>query len=370
MLAALIALVAAGCGDQEGGNAGSVKVTMLADLTGGAAFCGGAARKGAETAVKKINEEQLAGPDTTIELAVEDTATNPRQAAATMSQIAGGDSVAATFGCASQVALAVAPVAQESEIPLVVMQSGVDGVLAAGNYVFRSTAPQTSYQGLLVDRLADQGVKSAAIVYQSDNATLVKLGEDVYPELLGKAGIEVVASEKFQGADFDFAALAGNVADRRPDAVVMLGQGTPNVTMITQLRQAGFDGPIVGSQGFEGGVLKPLGKLAEGTLWASDFNVAGQAKSTKEFVAYYRSVNGEDPSSFAAQAWDSMMLLAAGIKAAPQADRAGVRAGLETAASKGIDGAVGPIRFEGRDARVPGHVITWRDGREQLADGS
>src|SRR5690606_10736322 len=126
---------------------------MLAGLTGGAAFCGGAARKGAETAVKKINEEQLAGPDTTIELAVEDTATNPRQAAATMSQIAGGDSVAATFGCASQVALAVAPVAQESEIPLVVMQSGVDGVLAAGNYRSEEHTSELQSRENLVCRL-------------------------------------------------------------------------------------------------------------------------------------------------------------------------------------------------------------------------
>lgn len=374
-LAAVIVFVAAGCSSQgstdsdtaSGDRPPTVEVAMLADLTGGASFCGNAARTGAETAVRKINEDRLAGPDTSVELAVEDTATNPREAAAAMTRIAGGDAVAATFGCASQVALAVAPVAQQEGVPLVAMQSGVPGVLDAGDHVFRSTAPQTSYQNLVVDRLAAQGVKTAAIVYQSDNATLVELAEQTFPPLLAEAGIAVPASEKFQGAGFDFAALASGVAGHAPDAVIMLGQGTPNVTVITQLRQAGFTGTVVGSQSFGGGVLAPLGPLAEGAIWASDFNVDGQAPSTREFAEYYRSVHGAEPSVFAAQAWDSMMLVAAGIEAAPSADRDGVRAGLETAAAAGIDGAVGTIRFEGRDARVPGLVNTWQDGREQLA---
>ncbi|MFC5748469.1 ABC transporter substrate-binding protein [Actinomadura rugatobispora] len=375
-LATLIALVATGCSGQSEGDAGggkrpsTVKIAMLADLTGGASFCGKAARTGAETAVKKINNDGLAGPGTKLALTVKDTATNPRQAASAMSRIAGDDAVAVTFGCASQVALAVAPVAQQSKIPFVAMQSGAPGVLEAGDYVFRSTAPQSSYQKLVVDKLVPRGVKSAAIVYQSDNATLVTMGEKIYPSLLANAGISVIAREKFQGAGFDFAALASRVAGRSPDAVIMLGQGTPNVTVITQLRQAGFRGTVVGSQSFEGGVLAPLGGLADGALWASDFNTAGKSPSTRAFVDYYRSVNRAEPSTFAAQAWDSMMLLAAGVKAAPKVDRAGVRTGLQTAAGAGVEGAVGRIRFEGRDARVPGLVITWRNGREQLADAA
>jgi branched-chain amino acid transport system substrate-binding protein len=375
-LGSIVALVwlvgSAGCGAgssagaaADAGRPATVTATMLADLTGGAAFCGGAARTGAETAVKKVNEERMLG-DTTLELAFEDTATEPRQAASVMSRVAGGESVATLFGCASQVAQAIAPVAQDERIPLVVMQSGSDGVIEAGEYVYRSTAPQTSYQNIVVDQLVEQGVRSVAIVYQAENPTLVTLAEEIYPGLLEAAGIAVVGTEKFQGGGFDFAAMTSSVAGRSPDAVVMLGQGTPNVTVITQLRQAGFTGPVVGSASFSADVLAPLGELANGALWASDFNVAGTATSTQEFVSYYRSVNGADPSQYAAQAWDAVMLLAAGIAAADTADREGVRAGLETAAAAGLDGAVGPIRFENRDARVSGVLVNWRDGREQL----
>ncbi|MHA6626375.1 ABC transporter substrate-binding protein [Pseudonocardia sichuanensis] len=372
-LASLVALALAGCGggsstgaaEEAGGRPTAVTATMLADLTGGAAFCGVAARTGAETAVKKINEERRLG-ETTLELAVEDTATDPRQAASLMSRVAGGDSQAVLFGCASQVAQAIAPVAQDEGVPLVAMQSGSDGVLDAGEYLFRSTAPQASYQDVVVDRLVEQGVRSAAVVYQAENPTLVELAEDTYPGLFASAGISIVASEKFQGTGFDFAALTSSVAGRSPDVVVMLGQGTPNVTVITQLRQAGFTGPVVGSASFSADVLAPLGGQANGALWASDFNVAGSAPSTQEFVSYFRSVNGSDPSQFAAQAWDAVMLLAAGIEAAETLDREGVRAGLETAAARGFDGAVGPVTFEDRDARVGGVLVTWQDGREQL----
>jgi branched-chain amino acid transport system substrate-binding protein len=106
-----------------------------------------------------------------------------------MSRVAESDSVGAVFGCAGQVALAIAPVAQQAEIPLVAARSGSDGVLDAGDYVFRATAPQTSYQNLVVDKLAAQGLKSAVVVYQSDNPTPGGLGERVNPDLVAKAGI-------------------------------------------------------------------------------------------------------------------------------------------------------------------------------------
>lgn len=371
-LALLVAVGLSACGESssDGGSGSStapdtVEATMLADLTGGAAFCGKEARAGAEAAVKKVNESKLLG-DSTLKITFEDTATKPRQAASVMTEVARSEALATLFGCASSVAQAIAPVAQQIGIPLVAMQSGSDGVIDAGEHVFRATAPQSSYQNLVVDQLTKQGVTSAAIVYQSDNPTLVKLAEDTYPDLLGKAGITVVTSEKFQSTGFDFGALTSGVAGKKPGAVVVLGQGTPNVTVISQLRQAGFTGTVVGSASFSADVLAPLGTRADGALWATDFALTGTAPSTQEFVKYYQGVSGDKaPSQFAAEGWDAVMLLANGLKATTSFDRDGVRKGLEKAAGAGFDGAVGKVTFDGRDARVPGVLVTWKDGKEQ-----
>ena len=40
--------------------------------------------------------------------------------------------------------------------------------------------------------------------------------------------------------------------------------------------------------------------------------------------------------------------------------------GMETVAGQGLEGAAGNITFENRDARVPGVLVEWRGGKENV----
>lgn len=368
-----LTLAACGGGAQGGAGAGasgssSVEIAVLADLTGGAAFCGKVVKTAAQAAAEKVNKENLLGT-TQLELEIYDTATDPRQASKVMSDIASSDAVATVFGCSSAVALAVAPIAQDEQIPFVAMQAGTDGVVQTGNYIFRTTAPQATYADQQVEYWADQGVSSVAIVTQSNNPTLIELGDEVYPKLLADAGIDVVANEHFAGDGFDFSSLASKVVGTNPDAVLVLGQGAPNATIITQLLQSGFDGLIGGSNGFSGGVLEPVGPGANGATWVTDFHPNSDAKSTQQFVQDYKKYAGvNEPNNFAAETWDAMMFTVAGLKAAGEPTREALRDGLQTVCDNGFDGAVGRIEFEGRDARIDGLLVEWRDGGVHIVE--
>ena len=371
VLPLLVALAGCGAGsssDAAGGEGGAcpdtVEVTLLGDITGAAAFAGTSIQKGVEAAVEHVNSEGLL-EGSTLEVSVVDTASDTREAATAMTDVADGDSLVSMYGPQSANALAIAPIAQDEGIPLVAIQSGTEGVVETGDYVFRATAPQSTYQQLLVDSLAADGVQTAAVVFQSEVPTLVELSQE-YPDLLDEAGIDLVASEGFQGSNFDFAALASQVVDEDPDAIVLLGQGAANATVATQLLQSGFEGQVTGANGFSGGVLAPLGADADGFRWATDFHADAPGESVQTFVETFRDVVGEEPDNFAAEGWDAVLLTVAGIQAADSCDREGIRDGLLTATEAGLEGAAGETTFDERDARVPGVLVEWRDGAAQL----
>ncbi len=365
----VLALSACGSGSEGGsGDADTVTVDLLTELTGAAAFCGNSVRAGAEAAVKKANADDMLD-GITIKLNVRDTKTDPRKASSEMSSAAKSDAVSSIFGCASAEAVAIAPIAQDEEMPLVAVQSGTAGVVDVGDYIFRTTAPQASYHKKQVDFWETKGIEKAAIVYQTDNPTLVDLGEEIYPALLEDAGIELVKSSKFAGDGFDFTTLANGVVNADADAVLVLGQGTPNVTIVTQLLQSGFDGLVGGTPGFSGGVLEPLGAKANGLTWPTDFHPDSDNPGTQGFVEAFTSITGAEPESidaFTAEAWDAVMFTVEGIKKAKSTSREDVHEGLGMVAEEGFQGAVGDLTFEERDARTAGVLVEWMDGSAQL----
>ncbi|MDR5699761.1 ABC transporter substrate-binding protein [Agromyces aerolatus] len=354
-------------GEPAGGSGSEVTLAFLGDITGGAAFCGASALDGFKAGIEYVNENGLAG-DATLVGAEYDTATNPQQAATEMSKIVASDASGVVIGCASAVSQASAPVAQSGGLPVVAMQSGTPAVIDAGEFIFRTTAPQSTYHYRQVDHYLAEGIETAAIVYQSNNPTLVELAEDVYPPLLEEGGVDVVATESFEGDGFDFAALVAKVVAADPDIVFLFGQGTPNVTVATQLIQQGYDGFVGGTQGFDG-VLEPLGESANGFTWPTDFNAEGSAESTQEFVEFYTDRGGETPGSFQAQAFDAVLLFALGLaEASDTTDREAIREGIVAATEAGFDGAVGRVEFEDRDARVEGLLLEWRDGATRIVN--
>lgn len=368
-IAAPIALVIAGCSATPDSNGGAppadvseVTVSFLGDISGAAAFCGGEAKVGFEVAIDWVNENDLAG-GVALKGDIRDTQTDPKVAATEVQAIVGTDSVGAVIGCASGVSQATAAAAQSLGLPIVAMQSGSQAVIDAGDHIFRTTAPQSSYHFRQAQYYLDKGVKSVAIVTQSDVPTLVEVAETIYPPIFQDAGVDIVANEAFLGTDTDFSALASKVVGAGPDLILLLGQGTPNVTVSTAILNQGYKGFVGGSAGFANGVLEPLGATANGFTWPTDFDVNGPAASTQDFVKYYEQKTGSTPGAFAAETWDAVLLFAAGIaNADDKTDRDSVLAGIVQATKTGYDGAVGAISFEDRDARIDGILVEWRDG--------
>jgi branched-chain amino acid transport system substrate-binding protein len=376
----ILGLSLIGCGDDGsesasggagGGNAQSSESIPLAamfDLTGVAGVYGPSTKAGFEYAVKEINE--AGGIDgRKIDADVQDTGSDQKQALTLINKAIGGDAVAMISGNISSVAVATAPVSQREGLAQIGIQSGSPGFVEVGDHIFRITMPQRFlYANLAKYASAEAGVKSSAVIYAADVPTLVEVAEKAWPAAAEENGISVTGRYETQSTDKDYSSIVRKVAAANPDAVLVGGVGQQNITIMSQLRRAGWEGRFLATPGVASGVLKALGDDANGVLYPLSFHPVLDPEWSKRF----ETAMGRAPDNFSAEAHDAVQLFRRGVENAKgELTRESLAAGLRAATDAGFEGAQGPITFEKRDARTPGVVVEWMNGAERLVfDGA
>lgn len=344
----------------------TVQVVSLNPTTGVVAFVGDAANKGYQLAVDQINEQDFL-EGSRIELELVDTKSEPQTAAQEMTKVTVGGDVSAVFGSvSSNEALAMSPLAERSELPVIYTQAGSDGVLNS-DYTWRATPLMREYYPALGQYIEETGARSLGILYSEANPTVQDIGTNTLPAMAEELGIEVTGSVGTQATTQDFSAPINQVLAGDPDLVAVLLVGAANPTAMTQLRQAGYDGPVLGNAGASGGSLDPAGEDGVGMVWASNFHHQMEAASSQAFVAAYREEYGEDPLAYAAEAYDAAWFLARALKEAGSADRISVKDGMLAVADQPVDGALGEqISWTDRQIVTPGVVVEYSPDGEAL----
>lgn len=373
--AAAMALAAvAGCGGDDEATAGgggggddaveSVQVTAIIDATGMAGFSGKPEVRGLELGIDQLN----ATGEYDIDLTVEDTGSDQTQAVNLMNKAARSDADLVMFGAISAEALALAPIAQRERVPTIFMQSGVDGVVQAGDHAFRVTTPLKLFFPALFDYLEEQGVKRVGSFYAGDSATVAEIAEDVIPGLAEEHGMELVPLGTVTSTQTDFRSVASKVADAAPDALFQGTQGSSGPTIVSQIRRAGYDGIIFNPSAFACGVLDPLGARADALVWPQWFHADTDLPVGQRFVKDYEAEYGEEPCTFAGEAYDATLLLKEALDHIDgDVTRESLQQALVAATEAGFPATQAePLTFEERDARGGGFVIRRDDGKDTI----
>jgi branched-chain amino acid transport system substrate-binding protein len=371
--AGLLLSVAACGGDDSGGGGGGgsssegslpdvIKIAGIEPETGPAAFAGLSAEKGYELAIKEINEQKFLGDSTTLEVSFTDTKGEIPTAASAVSTAIADQSVSAAFGSvSSQEAVAQSPLAQQAGLPIIYTQAGSEGVVI-GDYTYRATPLMSSYYDALQDYVDENGWKTVGVIYTS-TPTLVEVGEKSIPAL----GLDVVASVNTTPTTQDFAPAIAQVLDAKPDVVSILQVGASNPTAMTQLRQAGYDGPVLGNAGASAGNLTPAGEDGAGMVWATDFHPDQDIASSQKFVEAYTAEYDEPPLNYAAEAYDAAWFLARAIKEAGSADREAIKDGMAAIAAEPFTGALGEdLAWKDGTIQVNGAAVEWTGTESKL----
>lgn len=363
-------LLAVGCSaSNQGSNTTDdvLKIAAVIDETGAGGFAGAPSRRGIELAVEQIN---AAGGvhGKPIEISFSDSATNSAQATSLVTQAANDSSVdAIIYGVIGSSAVGLTPVAQRERVPLVLLQATVREAMEAGDFIFRISYAQTDYYANVIDYWEDLGIKSISVIAHEDNASGMQIVNEYFIPTAKERGFTVYGPHLARSSDTDYTRQAQDIVAENPDAVYAQLLGTPIVTLVTQLRNLGYEGLIGASVGSAGGVIAPLGELANGIVYPNSFTADTDLPSGIAFVKAYEEKYGEKPNNFAADGYDAVRLLAAAAeKAGPGFTRETLQKAILAVTQEGLPGSPtdDPLRFKDRAGSGRGVLIRWQDGGE------
>jgi branched-chain amino acid transport system substrate-binding protein len=328
---------------------GPVQVGAIEILSGPNAAYGTAIKGGLELALDEVNAKGVLG-GRKINLTVEDSAANKDQAINAARKLIGRDHVSLIIGpTLSNEMFAVGPVVNERKIPIIGTSTTAAGITDIGPWVFRTSLPESDVIPVTLNYAKARGVKTIALMYANDDA-FSKSGFDTMKAAAEKAGLNILTIESFSGKDTDFSAQLTKIKSLKPDAVGISALVEPVSGVLLQARQLGFgkETQFIGGNGSNSPKLGEIaGAAANGLIVGSPWFIGKDDPANQQFVSKFKAKYGRDPDQFAAQAYDTMHIVAEALDRAASTDPDKLRTALLATKHNGV---MGPFTFtEHRD---------------------
>ena len=371
--AAVMALSLAGCsgGSMDDSSSSSAKASgdsitigTVTTNSGTAAAYGEAEVKGFELAVSEINAKGgINGKK--VKLESMDDKGDATEASNAYNKLAGDNNVLAVAGpTISATTAAVAPLADQSKLVTIAPAATSDSI-ETGNYLFR-TCFKDSYQGEVAARFAAENlkVKKVAVLYGTGDPYSSGVGE-AFAKAAEKLGLEVVDKESSSSADdTEYSAQLQKI--QASGAELLYAPYYYSVAgpyIIPQARSVGFEGYVMGPDGYDGlkltGDKSQYNKTYYTTHYSADDNTNTKVQ---DFIKSYKSKNNAEPNTFAALGYDTIYMIKQAIeKAGENATREDVR---NAVASMTFDGVTGKFTMDESGSPTKSvTVLEMKDGK-------
>jgi branched-chain amino acid transport system substrate-binding protein len=308
----------------------TVTIGAIFGLSGATAIYGASQQNAVQIALDEINEANYLGEGTALEIMFEDAASDQQQAITTMTKLVEEDGVTAVLGpTLSSEAFAADPVAQDNSTPVMGVSNTAAGITDMGDYVFRNSLPEsTVIPGTVAQAVEALGLESVGVMYGNDDDFTFS-GYEAFVDALDANGIEILREETFAKGDVDFNAQLTNIIGDEPDAIIVSALAAEAAPLMTQARDLGYEGPIIGGNGFNSpALIEQTGEPAEGLIVGAAWNIASPNPLSTHFTEMYEEAYGGAPDQFSAQAYTGAWMMATAIRCANSDDRTAVRDAL------------------------------------------
>ena len=371
--AAVMALSLAGCsgGSMDDSSSSSAKASgdsitigTVTTNSGTAAAYGEAEVKGFELAVSEINAKGgINGKK--VKLESMDDKGDATEASNAYNKLAGDNNVLAVAGpTISATTAAVAPLADQSKLVTIAPAATSDSI-ETGNYLFR-TCFKDSYQGEVAARFAAENlkVKKVAVLYGTGDPYSSGVGE-AFAKAAEKLGLEVVDKESSSSADdTEYSAQLQKI--QASGAELLYAPYYYSVAgpyIIPQARSVGFEGYVMGPDGYDG--LKLTGDKSQynKTYYTTHYSADDNTNTpVQDFIKSYKSKNNAEPNTFAALGYDTIYMIKQAIeKAGENATREDVR---NAVAGMTFDGVTGKFTMDKSGSPTKSvTVLEMKDGK-------
>lgn len=326
--------------------AATLSTTVLADVTIGVTVSAtgpGAALGAAQKNSTLLMPSTIAGEK--INWIVLDDTTDPSVAAKNASKFISEHKADVIIGSSTTTnTAAIVDAVVEASTPLVSL-APIELPPAKDKWVFKMPQNNAVMGKALVEHMKANGVKSLAFIGFAD--VYGDLWLKAMTPMLESAGIRLSVVERFNRTDTSVTGQTMKSLAARPDAVLVVGGGTPAALPHASLVERGYKGRVYQTHGAPSAAfLKVGGKNVEGGIfvagpllaWDQLPDSAPTKKVTLDYVKRYEDKFGAGSlSSFGGHMWDAWMILEQALpvalkktKPGTEAFRAALRDAIET----------------------------------------
>jgi branched-chain amino acid transport system substrate-binding protein len=301
--------------------AGTIKIGALFAVTGPASPLGEPERNTAQMLVNEINK---AGgvKGHRLELIFYDTAGDATKAVQLANKLIKNDKVTAIIGPSTTgESMAVIPVAEKEQIPLISCAAGIKITDPIKKWVFKTAQNDSLAVARIFDYLQKHKISKVAILTVSDG--FGSSGREQLKSQAAKYGIKIVVDDTFGPKDTDMTSQLTKIRGTQAQAIICWGTNPGPAIVAKNAKQLGIKTPIYMSHGVSSkkfielagdaseGIRLPSGKvIVAEMLSGSDAQKKSLIAFRKDYQKHYK-VEGDH---FGGHAWDAIALLKAAIE--------------------------------------------------------
>jgi branched-chain amino acid transport system substrate-binding protein len=343
----------------------TVKIGVIAPLTGSQAAFGAAHKNGYAIALDEINAKGgVLGKK--VELDIYDDQSKPDQAVQGVSKLVDQDRVTMLLGAySSENTKAIIPAVTQRQVPLIIPTATADNVMDSKSpWVFRICAGAYDYAHATVAFLKDNGApKTMAIVYENTNFGQANM--QAMTAAAKAAGIKLVAVESYEAKSPDYRAVLQRVKQANPEVIYFCSYLLDATTLMRQSQEIDlnpkyFTAAGTGFAAAEFPTSKGAGKNAEYTFSVSQWLPEAQWPGSKEFDAEYFKRYNSHPAYHAMQAYASLLVAAQAMRDAKSTDATKIRDAIRKLNMSMTP--FGPVKFDANGQNQHPVLITQVQG--------
>ncbi len=341
----------------------TLKIGVLAPLTGFAAADGLSVKNAVELATEQVNAKGgVLGKK--LELVIYDDAADPKESVTLAQKLIEQDQVVAVVGGSYSMPTRVTtPIFNEEEVPMVAAYA-IHPDVTEGEFTFRNGF-LGKVEGGAAAHVVDTMLKGkkVALLY-ADNDFGKTLAQGFKDYVAAKGTLQVIFEQAYPAKEKDFSPYLSKIKEGAPDVLVAFGYYFQTGPVVKQAREMGITATILGEEGADSPKLFEIaGPASEGFVLVTNLNRDDPRPVVQEFLKSFREKYAMEPDMVGASAYDALMIIVDAITRSGGTDRKAVRDAI--AAVKNYDGLTGIIQgfTEVGEVVKPVQVQVVKDGK-------
>ncbi len=333
------------------------------ELSGESAPWGQDSKNGIELALKEVN----ANPQQRVKLKVifEDDKSEPAASKNAMKKLITQDGVIAVIGAVgSNRTLAACDVAKEEKVPLMTHASTNVTITEKGGEYVSQICFDDNFQGSVMAKFARNSLKAdtAVIMVSKGNAYSEGLADSFRKTFTGLGG-KIVDELAYQKGTQDFKTHVTTLKQQNPAVVWLPGYFNEVGLIVKQAREAGFQAPFLGGDGWDDKELFRLAGVAiKGNYVCNHFDPGDPNPVVQDFVKKYEQAYKTKPGAMAALGYDALFAMADAANRASPLTPEGMKNAINS--MKGVKGVCGTITMEANRETIKDAVVLETDEKD------